>query len=81
MYHYNHLSQFTISFKYFVRAFCGWQNEKQMLLHFRSSTLKPASICLPASGGLCHRVAVISLSISFQFYYANIDVGGDAYQR
>lgn len=33
------------------------------------------STCLPASCGLSHRVAVISISISFQFHYGNTGAG------
>lgn len=36
----------------------------------------PPFVCLPVSCVLSHRVAVISISISFQFHYGNMEPGG-----
>lgn len=61
----------------FALAFClcsllKERIKKRTLFFCTSSTLSLASICLLVSCGLCHWVAVISISISFQFYYGNI---------
>lgn len=47
-----------------------------MFLYCTSSTLSLASICLPLPRGLIHWVAVISISISLQFHYGNMQPGG-----